>query len=322
MNQTIFFSLLILCGGFTVSGQTTATTASDFLSDYNGTVTPVVDEEKVPFGSKSLQQSIVFYSTFDEFETACSNLDSLTFEDFEGGPDADFQRCGTAISFEGGECFPADEIQEGVVYTNSGADVGATMIFVNRGSFFNIPDPGVSSNNFFSSTHVQFTREKPVTSVAFDLYSPIGSGIINLRIFGVTSGLLDTASFNASNVAQFVGFNSEEEIERIELQNPDNVLIETVAQFYFGSCDIALSSDEAFLSNVNYFPNPAKNEITINAEAVVENIEVYALNGQQLTAYSTNSPTPSFDISTLAPGIYFAKFYSKDQVGTFKFVKE
>lgn len=322
MKQIIFIYLLVFCGVYTVIGQTSTTTASDFLSGYSGMTTTIPNETRTESDLNNLQQSsIEFYSTFNEFLIACSNINSVTFEGFEGGPDEDFLRCGTAISSEGDECYPAGEIQEGVVFTNSGADVGATMIFVNSGPFFGIPNPGVSSNNFFSSTHVVFTGETPVTSVAFDLYSPIGSGIIDVRIYG-TAGPIDTVSFDASNVAQFVGFNSEERIERIELQNLDNVLIETVAQFYYGSCDMVVSVDETTLLNAVCFPNPAQSEITINAETVVENIVVYGLDGRRLIDYSTNSINPSIDISMLTTGVYFMKFYSKDQVGTFKFIKE
>ena len=321
MKQTLFIPILILYCVLTVASQTHSTTASDFLSG-SSDVIALPEDSSSPIYENSQQQSLVFYSTLDEFQAACTNVDSLTFEDFEGGPVEDFKKCGTAISSRGGDCYPADEIQEGVVFTNSGADVGATMIFINSGPFFSIPDPGVSSNNFFSSTHVVFKGESPVTSVAFDLYSPIGDGMINVRIFGETTGLIDSVFFDASEVAQFVGFTSEEEIVRLELQNLENVLIETVAQFYFGSCDIVLDVDNTSLSNISFFPNPADNEITIDTEEAIDKIVVYALDGRLLTSYSTKSVSPSIDVSMLPSGVYFMEVYSMEKVGTFKFVKE
>ncbi len=267
------------------------------------------------------QDSIQFHTTLDEFLAACPNPSSLTFEDFEGGPADDFLRCGTAISSIGGECFPAGEIQEGVIFTNSGASVGATMLFVNSGSFFGLPNPGVSSNNFFSSTHVLFTGNIPVHNIAFDLYSPIGSGAINMRIYGVSTELLQTLTYDASNVAQFIGFSSVEAIERIELQNLENTLIETVAQFYFGDCELVLSTSEAEPQNINFFPNPVIDELTITSETSMDLVSLFNINGQEVFTENTNSKSLSTDVSHLNPGVYLIKIQSMGRVKTAKITK-
>ncbi len=267
------------------------------------------------------QDSIVFYTTLDTFLAVCPNPGSLTFEDFEGGPVDDFLRCGTAVSSLEGECFPAGEIQEGVIFTNSGASVGATMIYINSGPFFGLPDPGISSNNFFSSTHVLFTGVNPVHNIAFDLYSPIGEGAIDMRIYGVSTDLLQTVTYDASNIAQFVGFSSVEAIERIELQNPDNSRIETVAQFYFGDCELVLSTTEAEPQNISIFPNPVINEITITSETLVDQVSIFNISGQEVFTRNTNSKSLSTDISHLNSGVYLIKIYSMGRVTTAKVIK-
>ena len=266
-------------------------------------------------------ENITLFATKEEYLANCANGEFLTFEDFAGGPNEDFEGCGIAISAAGDECFPSGEIQEDVVFTNSGADVGATMIFINSGPFFGIEDPGVSSDNFFSSTIVNFTADTSVTSVGFDLYSPIGEGLIDIRIFGITSGLLETITFDASNVAQFVGFTTEEPLERIELQNLDNVLIETVAQFYFGNCE-ALNIEENTFGNFNFFPNPTQNAVTISSTVAVEKISIYNLLGQKVKSQTVNSTTSNIDVSNLKTGVYILEVTSNGQVGTFKMIKE
>ncbi len=267
------------------------------------------------------QDSIEFHTTVDAFLAACPNPSSLTFEDFEGGPADDFLACGTAVSSMESECFPAGEIQEGVIFTNSGASVGAEMLFVNSGSFFGLANPGIASNNFFSSTYVLFTGNVPVHNVAFDLYSPIGSGAIDLRIYGVSTELLLTVTYDASNIAQFVGFSSVEAIERIELQNPGNTLIETVAQFYFGDCELVLSTNEAEPQNITIFPNPVIDELTITSETLVERVRIFKVNGQEVFTRNANAKSLSTNLSHLNPGVYFVKIYSKDLVKTVKIIK-
>lgn len=288
------------------------TTASQYINSgfYQGN--PERTESLDQRTTQNVASSVTLFATLAEFQAACSNIDALTFEDFEGGPNEDFEGCGTAISSEGGICFPQGEIQEGVIFTNSGASSGANMIFINSGDFFGTANPGVSSDNFISSTHVVFTEETPVTSIAFDLYSPIGDGAIDMRIFGVDSGLMDTFTFNASSNAQFVGFMSDEPLERIELQNLDGVLIETVAQFYFGDCNEALSTAEFSMEILDVFPNPAKKELSISANSIIDTVSIFNLLGQKVLTYDVDSITPTVDISSLSKGAYILQVTSNN----------
>lgn len=85
-----------------------------------------------------------------------------------------------------------------------------------------------------------------------------------------------------------------------------------------------LGAEEFFTQNFNIFPNPAANQLTINAKAdlSVESIKVVDLNGRTvkaITANGTNSNT--IGISELSAGVYFVEVASAQGKAISKFVK-
>jgi hypothetical protein len=86
------------------------------------------------------------------------------------------------------------------------------------------------------------------------------------------------------------------------------------------SNDAVLSVSTLEKFNFSFYPNPAKNNLYLNANKPIQKIQVYSILGKE--AISVNNFTGnSLDISNLAKGMYLAKVYINDAVGTFKFVK-
>lgn len=71
-----------------------------------------------------------------------------------------------------------------------------------------------------------------------------------------------------------------------------------------------------------YFPNPAKDQLTIVNGARIDTVSVYTIVGQQVMAKTAGQTTVQLNLSTLAAGSYLVKATSGDAVKTFKILKQ
>ena len=92
---------------------------------------------------------------------------------------------------------------------------------------------------------------------------------------------------------------------------------------------IAASVEDAeTVHDVNIFPNPTTNELTIdNGELKIEQIEIYNVLGEKRLTLSRvlgaqRGEGLRIDVSSLAPGIYFVKLHGENQERVAKFVKQ
>ncbi|UXX79712.1 T9SS type A sorting domain-containing protein [Reichenbachiella carrageenanivorans] len=72
-------------------------------------------------------------------------------------------------------------------------------------------------------------------------------------------------------------------------------------------------------SSITLYPNPAKESISITADAEIERIEIFNTSGQQLRA---DLHDHTIDLSGIAPGIYALAIVSSGGVSVKKFIKE
>jgi hypothetical protein len=132
-----------------------------------------------------------------------------------------------------------------------------------------------------------------------------------------------TIDMNAEFGADWTGSTSLNNF-RIRFQNPTGNLtpeadIAFVQKIVFSN-DAVLSVSTLEKFNFSFYPNPAKNNLYLNANKPIQKIQVYSILGKE--AISVNNFTGnSLDISNLAKGMYLAKVYINDAVGTFKFIK-
>lgn len=71
-----------------------------------------------------------------------------------------------------------------------------------------------------------------------------------------------------------------------------------------------------------YFPNPAKDQLTIVGSARIDRVAVYNVIGQQVIEKNFENATAVLSVSALAPGTYLVKATSGDAVKTFKILKQ
>lgn len=71
-----------------------------------------------------------------------------------------------------------------------------------------------------------------------------------------------------------------------------------------------------------YFPNPAKDQLTIVNGSRIDSVSVYNIVGQEVLAKSVNETVAHLNLSALATGTYLVKATSGDAVKTFKILKQ
>ncbi|GGG47434.1 hypothetical protein GCM10010976_18570 [Bizionia arctica] len=82
----------------------------------------------------------------------------------------------------------------------------------------------------------------------------------------------------------------------------------------------SLSITDFYYNAITTFPNPTKNELTINSNLIIESIKIYSTTGRLVL--NTKLQSNKIDLSNLNSGIYFIKFQSQNKTITKKIIKE
>jgi hypothetical protein len=87
--------------------------------------------------------------------------------------------------------------------------------------------------------------------------------------------------------------------------------------------DATLSVDS--LQNENaftYFPNPVKNQLTLNAQKDIQNVSVYNMLGQEVLRTAPNSVNSTISMSELSQGAYFVQVTIGNVTETLRILKQ
>ena len=74
--------------------------------------------------------------------------------------------------------------------------------------------------------------------------------------------------------------------------------------------------------NINVYPNPTIGFATLEANAVIENVEIYALDGKLVYTAQPNQSRVNLDLSELNTGVYVVRSYANGIFNTTKLVKK
>jgi endoglucanase len=83
---------------------------------------------------------------------------------------------------------------------------------------------------------------------------------------------------------------------------------------------LGISSFET--SKIKMFPNPAKNNFTIEAQENIDTVSIYNLLGQEVISKNPNSNSVVLDIASLQVGVYVVKATINGIVSTSRIIKE
>ena len=86
--------------------------------------------------------------------------------------------------------------------------------------------------------------------------------------------------------------------------------------------DDAVGVSNYDVTNINYFPNPVKDQLTITAGSAIESVTVYNLLGAAVMQMGSRETDVVLDMSSLPAGAYILKASVAEGVSTFKVIKE
>lgn len=118
--------------------------------------------------------------------------------------------------------------------------------------------------------------------------------------------------FSPANFFQFkIGASS---ILRTKVAFFDNI--------YFSVNNPSLGTSKFETSNVKMYPNPANNNLNIEAKGYIERVAVYSILGQEVMSKSPKSSSTTLQTSALQKGTYIVKSTIDGKTATSKFIKE
>lgn len=88
----------------------------------------------------------------------------------------------------------------------------------------------------------------------------------------------------------------------------------------FDTIDLGVNSND--YTQINYFPNPVKDQLTITAANSIERVTVYNLLGQKIVEMQPNGLEVVLDMQALPSGTYVLKASVANGISTFKVIKE
>jgi len=86
--------------------------------------------------------------------------------------------------------------------------------------------------------------------------------------------------------------------------------------------DTVLGIEEAGIEGFEFYPNPARDAITLNALDNIEQATIYNMLGQVVVDQTIDATTGQLNVSGLAIGSYIMKVTVNGEVGTYKIIKQ
>ncbi len=83
-----------------------------------------------------------------------------------------------------------------------------------------------------------------------------------------------------------------------------------------------LSTEEKFVKNLNFYPNPVKNELTISSIFKIDNYQIYNVLGTLVSEGKGAGSLTQVDMSRLNSGLYFVRVTSRNMQTTLKIAKK
>jgi len=83
-----------------------------------------------------------------------------------------------------------------------------------------------------------------------------------------------------------------------------------------------LSTEDKFLKNLSFFPNPVKNYLTISSLFKISNYQIYNVLGSLVGEGNPGGKVVTIDMTMLNSGMYFIKVTSSNMQSTLKIAKK
>lgn len=170
-------------------------------------------------------------------------------------------------------------------------------------------------------------------------FTPSNDGAVTIAISGVSGSDLEIgvytgncSTFNCVDSVNDSGFNGGETLTNLQVVSGTQYWINIGAftsvdnpegTFTLNISDITLGLDEFNKGfAINYYPNPVKDKLTLNAQKPIETVAIYNMLGQKVVILSPNAAATEVDISTFKSGIYFVNVSIGEAQKTVRIIKQ
>ncbi len=83
-----------------------------------------------------------------------------------------------------------------------------------------------------------------------------------------------------------------------------------------------LSTNKEVFNSFNYYPNPVSSTLNLEADKIINQIEIFSVTGRRVMLIQPNSLIKEVNLESMANGIYLMKITIENQTKTFKILKE
>lgn len=232
----------------------------------------------------------------------------------------------------------------------------AVEVITNNGTTTHILERVLQDGQSLEITGTAVPGERLVASITWlDKQGNITSGQIEDDDTSVLVNDLDMRIFDANNdmhmpwiiefdhtdpatyaTAASRGDNSRDNIEKIEIDNATGDY--TIVISHKGTLDAGEQAVSVIISGIedidetlgtpsneflrtSIFPNPATNELNVQALTQISSLEIINLLGQSMGTYEVNANSTKIDIANLKTGTYFLRVTIDNASKVYKFIK-
>lgn len=195
----------------------------------------------------------------------------------------------------------------------------------------------------FDSTYTGFTTVQPVGGYSYDFddykFTVTGNNVVTVNVanIGLTNLVARIVETNTNNIVAAYQSNGSSSMTFTQTLSSGNYYLEIygtpTGSSYLSPYNFTLSKTPSIigineltenLNNISIYPNPSKNQLTIDSEIYNSEmkIEIFNTLGQEVYNTTLNNSKTTIDISQLSSNVYLMKIISGSSFTYKKFVKE
>lgn len=195
----------------------------------------------------------------------------------------------------------------------------------------------------FDSTYTGFTTMQPAGGYSYDFddykFTVTGNNVVTVNVanIGLTNLVARIVETNTNNIAAAYQSSGSSSITFTQTLSSGNYYLEIfgtpTSSSYLSPYNFTLSKTPSTigineltekLNNISIYPNPSKNQLTIDSDIYNSEmkIEIYNTLGQEVYSTTLTNSKTTIDISQLSSNVYLMKLISDSSFTYKKFVKE